>query len=421
MRIKIKYKEKIKSLVKEIEQLVDEKNDLELKINEVIQSQEVVKGLYQKEIVMMKGQRLEAERKANENYETMQKIIARKNEIITNLKNEIEEIKKENAEEISRITEDTNRSLQELKAIYHKEKPKAPVDSEAMENLKSELNYLKDTLKSFEISENTLKEQISSKDNYIEKLNRKLRIKASESTKQTQPKCLSELTDSFHEQLIEKDIEITKLKKIIGELRLDLATNTTKPPIHSPKSYRSMTFINKLESTSTESFFMEKNEEFLGLKKYERIFFKAFSIQCEKCLKKFKKNEFLEHLEVCEGDERTEIVFEDEDEKVEELKKSVEKLKLGLASMKSQRDKAKIEAERLLGQLKQVKVELAVCEEEVEERVMDIKEEYRGMVEVVLKVWKEGRLADQLKNEIERVVRKSDKFFRGRLSKSFAN
>lgn len=400
---------------------MNEKYELELKINEVIQSQEVVKGLYQKEIVTMKGQRTEAERKANENYETMQKIIARKNEIITNLKNEIEEIKKENAEEISKITEDTNRSLQELKAIYDKEKPKAPVDSETIENLKSEVNYLKDTLKSFENSENVLKDQLKSKDDCIEKISRKLRIKASESTKHLQPKCLSELTDSFHEQLIEKDIEISKLKKMIGELRLDLATNTTKPPIHSPKSYRSMTFINKLESTSTESFFIEKNEEFLTLKKFEKMFFKAFSIQCEKCLKKFKKNEFFEHIEVCELDEMTEIVFEDEGEIIEELKKCVEKLKLGMANMKSQRDKAKIEAEKLLGQLKQAKVELAVCEEEVEERVMEIREEYRGMAEVVIKVWKEGRLADQFKNEIERVIRKSEKFFRGRLSKSFAN
>lgn len=428
MKIKVKYNEKIRNLIKENEQLMDEKNDLELKINETIQSQEVVKALYQKEIIMMKGQKVEAERKANENYETMQKIIARKNEIISNLKNEIDELKKENAEEISKITEDTNRSLLELKAIYEKEKPKPPQDPETIEalkseqdSLKSELDSLKTTIKSLEASESMLKDQLKSKDDHIEKVTRKLRIKASESPKSsTDLKDLTELAEALNEKLIEKDIEISKLKKTIGELRLDLVTSTNKPPIHSPKSYRSMTFITKFDPPSTESFFSEKNEEFQVLKKYEKMVCLACSLQCEKCLEKFKKEEFFEHIENCQDDSSKDRVL-DESEKIDELEKIVEKLKLGLANMKSQRDKAKIEAEKMLMQLKDAKLKLAETEECLEERIMDIREEFRGFVEVVIKVVKGSDLHSSVKYEIERAIRRSDKFFGGRLTKSFVN
>lgn len=427
MKIKAKYNEKIRNLVKENEQLMDEKNDLELKINETIQSQDVVKALYQKEIIMMKGQKVEAERKANENYETMQKIIARKNEIISNLKNEIDEIKKENAEEISKITEDTNRSLLELKAIYDKEKPKVSQDPDTIENLKSEqetlkseLENLKNSVKSLENSEAILKDQLKSKDDHIEKISRKLRMKASESPKSADLKDLTELAEALNEKLIEKDIEISKLKKTIGELRLDLVTNTNKPPIHSPKAYRSMTFINKFESTSTESFFSEKNEEFQTLKKYERMIFLAYSLQCEKCLEKFKKEEFLEHIENCQDEDSKARVLDDS-EKIDELENFVEKLKLSLANMKSQRDKAKIEAERMLMQLKEAKLKLAESEECLEERIMDIRDEFKGFVEIVIKVVKGYNLQDAAKCEIERAIRRCDKFFGGRLTKSFVN
>ena len=413
MRLKLKYKEKIRQLTKENDQLSEEKTELELKINEIVQSQESFKALYQKEIISLKNQRADSERKANENYDTMQKIISRKNEIISNLKNEIEELKKENAEEISRITEDTNRSLTELKAIYDREKVK--VETQDTEMLKNEFRNLQEIIRALEKSEDCLKEQVRMKDDYIEKISRKLRIKASEDSKSSNLKDFTFVKESLSEKLIEKDIEISKLKKVVGELRLEIANGTCKPPIHSPKAFRSMTFIHKLDNTENDSILNEKSEEMSQLRKYERMISQVVMMQCEKCFKSYNKDLFYEHILNCECE--SERNLPDDHEKLKELEKTIETLKLSLANMKSQRDKSKIESEKLLMQLKQAKLDLAMSEESSEDRFMDIKVELKKSIELLSRVKK--NLSDNFKTEIDVHIKKVDKIFGGKLLKSF--
>jgi hypothetical protein len=414
IRIKLKYKEKIRNLTKENEQLLEDKNELELKVNDCIQNQETLKNLFQKEIISLRNQRTDSERKANENYDTMQKIISRKNEIISNLKSELEELKKENAEEISRITEDTNRSLSELKAIYEKEKVKVD-NQETIETLKNEFKNLQGLIKTLENSEMYLKEQVKIKDDHIEKISRKLRIKASEDSKSTDFKDFTFIKESLSEKLIEKDIELSKLKKIIGELRIEIANGATKPPIHSPKAFRSMTFIHKLDNSETESFINERSEDTIQLKKFERMVSQALLLQCEKCLKSYNKDLFYEHILNCECE--SERNSPDDQEKMKELEKHLETLKLSLANMKTQRDKSRIESEKLLMQLKQAKVDLAVSEENFEDRLMDLKFELKKSIELLLKLKKS--LSDNFKNEIDLMIKRVDKHFGGRLLKSF--
>jgi hypothetical protein len=85
--------------------------------------------------------------------------------------------------------------------------------------------------------------------------------------------------------------------------------------------------------------------------------------------------------------------------------------------MKTQRDKSRIESEKLLMQLKQAKVDLAVSEENFEDRLMDLKFELKKSIELLLKLKKS--LSDNFKNEIDLMIKRVDKHFGGRLLKSF--
>ena len=177
------------------------------------------------------------ENKNSEDSESFYKVVSRKNEEIAKLKVEIENIKIESAEEISKMAENTNRSIMELKGIYEQEAPsrKSAGSTETYERLKNEFENMQEMIKNLEANEAKLKEQIFIKDERLEKITRTLRLKASESPKDVQYSTLLQQKELLSEKLIDKEIEISKLKKQIGDLKLEITYSACKPPIHSPK------------------------------------------------------------------------------------------------------------------------------------------------------------------------------------------
>lgn len=424
MRVKQKHKEKVRNLNKEKGSLEEQVKCLELRLMQANSEFEYKKKVMESEIQGLKEGKNEIESRFNETLESLQGSLNRKNEIIHKLKVEIEGIKKENAEEISRITEDTNRNIMELKAIYEKDKPRRSLDyGETYEKLKIEFMNLQQIIKTLENSEVNLKEQIKIKDDYIEKISRKLRMKASEDSKDSEARDLSRIKENLTEKLIDKEIEISKLKKTIGELKLEVTYGASKPPIHSPKTNRSMTFINKPDCPSPELSIFERQEEYNQLKKYERMFNQASAVECDMCYRNFQTSAFYEHILNCRFDEsysKSQSFFNSGSiEKLQELEKTVETLKLGLAKMKNQRDKAKIECEKLLMQLKQVKLEWALSEENYDEKLMDIKKQLKNTLEILIRIKRGVYLPDDLTFEIDLSIQNTDRFFGGRLSRSF--
>ena len=273
-------------------------------------------------------------------------------------------------------------------------------------------------IKSLEDSESNLKDQIRCKDDYIEKISRKLRLRASEDSKSSEEKNLAKIKENLTEKLIDKEIEISKLKKTIGELKLEVQYGLTKPPIHSPKTNRSMTFINKPDCPSPEPCLFERQEEYKALKQYERMIVQSSAIECESCFRAFPTSLFYEHILNCRFDESfgksQSFSVIGCGEKVHELEKMIETLKLGLAKMKNQRDKAKIECEKLLMQLKQTKLEWALSEENYDEKLMEFKKALRNCLEIFVRVKRSLNLTDDLSFEIELAVQNYDRFFGGR-------
>ena len=361
-----------------------------------------------------------------ENNEYNHKIIERKNDQIARLKEEIENAKKESAEEISKLTEDTNRSILELKSIYDQEKPlrKSIESSDTYDKLKREFEKMQEIIKNLESNEYRLKEELKYKGEYIEKIARTLRVKASEDSKNLEMSNLIKQKESLSESLIDKEIEISKLKKQIGDLKLEITYGACKPPIHSPKSMnRSMTFINKPDSPSPEPLFFEKQEEIKQLKQFERMVNHAASIECEYCCRNFLPSEFNDHITMCRLDDSfgksQSFIGRNSIEKVQDLEKQIEILKLALGKLKNQRDKAKIESEKLLMQLKQVKLEWALSEENSDEKIMELKKELRNTVEILQRIRRSVSLSSDIGFEIDLSIQNTDRFFGGRLSKSF--
>ena len=387
---------------------------------------EKTKLLLEKEIFQLREQKKESENKNIENNENLVKTIDKKNDQISKLTEEIDKIKKENAEEISKLTEDTNRSILELKSIYEQDKPmrKSLESVDTYERLKNEFEKMKEIIKNLETSEYKLKEELKFKEEYIDKIARTLRVKASEDSKNLEMSNLVKQKEVLSEKLIDKEIEISNLKKHIGYLKLEITYGASKPPIHSPKNNRSMTFINKSDSPSPEPSFFEKQEEYKQLKQYEQMITHAYSIECDSCCRNFQTSTFYDHILACRLDnsfaksqsfnnERNSL------DKVQDLEKHVDILKLALGKLKNQSDKAKIESEKLLMQLKQVKLEWALSEENSDEKMMEVKKELKNNVEILQRIRRCVSISSDLAFEIDLSIKNSDRFFGGRLTKSF--
>lgn len=426
IKLKLKYKEKIRFLEKELKNLTENNKFLEQKVSDQDANHGKVKTLLEKEIGFIRELNKELEKKTIENSENFSKTTQKKNEIISKLKEEIDLIKKENAEEISKLTEDTNKSILELKSIYDQEKPlrKSIESNDTYEKLKKEFEKMQEIIRNLESNEFKLKEELRYKGEYIEKIARTLRVKASEDPKTLETSNLLRQKESLSESLIDKEIEISKLKKQIGDLKLEITYGACKPPIHSPKGInRSMTFINKPDSPSPEPLFFEKQEELKQLKQYERMISHAASIECEYCCRVFATNDFSDHILSCRLDDSfgksQSFIERNSLEKVQDLEKQVEILKLALGKLKNQRDKAKIESEKLLMQLKQVKLDWALSEESSDEKTMELKKELKNTIEILQRVRRCVTVSSDIGFEIDLSIQNTDRFFGGRLSKSF--
>jgi hypothetical protein len=222
----------------------------------------------------------------------------------------------------------------------------------------------------------------------------------------------------------ERDSEINKLKKVVGDLRVE-AEGTSKPPVHTPKSKhgRSRTALQPTEnSPGLQPRDIEGSED--KPRKCDKLG-SPVGVECDICKYYVSSSKLIEHMISCKleyelrspsnystlstSEQRYSI------EKTDSMEKKVNELKLAVGKLKNQRDRARVAGEHLLLHLKNVKLELAVSEERACELQMDLKKEIKVLVKHILGVRSRYPLPLEAIAEIDRLVNKSSRFFGGRM------
>lgn len=324
--------------------------------------------------------------------------------------------------------------------------------------LYKELTALKNVMVLLETNEKKLQEQIYMKDLEIDKLQRIIRAKA-ENYNNESINNYAKQREMLMEQLLEKDAQINKLKKQLGDLRIEMNLKSlAKPPPHSPSSprseftkhNRSLSLTQRItaELSHLSAYISNKPEETLHnelsntsasdlnlMRKCQRMVNCSSAMECEFCKKQYPTHMFHDHVLTCKIDGQENLSFlsmgsssfcidscSSKNEikvlktKIHEANKRNKDLIMKLSEAKFEKDQLKTEAERLLIQLKEAKLELAISEEKGCEKELDYKKEIKVLVEEFLKLKK--HVKDKARaGDIDRALNYSRMLITGQIGK----
>jgi hypothetical protein len=170
-------------------------------------------------------------------------------------------------------------------------------------------------------------------------------------------------------------------------------------------------------------------------KQYETIFTFSTAFQCEFCKGLVCKKKFYEHLLICMNSKpdkpyksvenikfdisQDSLAFKEITKldltKVEKMEEQISSLKVTLGKLKNQRDKAKINSDRLLNSLKETKLELAMAEELAGQKIMELKLEIKNLVNFLLVLRNHLSFPSTFSNEVDKIVENAAKLFGGRV------
>ncbi|CAG9322065.1 unnamed protein product [Blepharisma stoltei] len=305
---------------------------------------------------------------------------------------------------------------------------------EEIKKLRSQLICFQKVIKTLEYNEDKLRQQVRERDDEIDKLKRIIRFKAKDE-KTTDYQYLIKQRDELTEQLIIKETELYKIKKQIGDLRCEMSSSTTKPPVYSPRSkhFRSNTTTPKEDLTESvlipckEELSDNKinnnamSEDFQNYGKLQRMINCSKSMECEFCRKILPTGSFHDHilnckLEIDSSSDTSQINNDTQLDKIEELEKQISHLKISLGKIKNQKAAALIENEKLLLGLKEAKLKWVMAEEKSAEIQLEMKNEMRGLLDVLIKYRQAVILPPALSTEIELAIHNSARFFGGRIN-----
>ena len=275
---------------------------------------------------------------------------------------------------LTKIHKDTKTSLSDLCQPLESELPSNPGLSHAqkleiteklisinssinssLNSYKSSLNSLRSIVKKTQEKQKTYKAQLDVKSNEIESLKKSLFLR------------VNQMKDPnyYIEEIVHKDKEISSLKRIVGELRSDQIKS--KPPFAAFQHKRAKTLPFKL-SLKSESSFDETNN---------------FT---------------------------TASTDRNGDDKVEVYMRKIEQLRASNMKLRNQRERAKALSEKLVLELKEKKVEVAVATENHQEDKVRLQSYLKEIVIYLKSVWTSAITPKFLKQDIEKVLKKFDKF-----------
>jgi hypothetical protein len=140
-------------------------------------------------------------------------------------------------------------------------------------------------------------------------------------------------------------------------------------------------------------------EELKLMRACQKMVNASASLECEYCRHIIATQAFLDHVKSCRADsfevsaimpsyttkdfrQGSELLDpKAQDPRLEELEKTNYELRLKIGELKNDRDKAKLECEKLLIQLKHVKLEWAMAEERTAEKDLDAKRQMKSVLD----------------------------------------
>ena len=180
-------------------------------------------------------------------------------------------------------------------------------------------------------------------------------------------------------QLEAKERQVDELKRLTGELRIQLSSPASmKPP--SPCHSRAVSHSPRTKEAPAPCSPQPPDElqELRLLATYRRMVSSCAKMQCSHCLALLPTAEFHDHVLVCRLETlSTQVSVVDQSES------RVQALKLKIGQLRNERDRARLEAERLLVQLKSVKLDWALTLERKEERTMRMRADLKQIVRVL--------------------------------------
>ena len=453
-----KHRQQIQSYERKLEDFSNQQLDHEENLKRLQSRHEESLNSFKFEILKLQEEKSRLEYQLTQK-EAAEKTIEKLNAEKSKLKNLIDEQKFSYDEEIMHIRENCNKNLEDLRKIYDSEKTglQKIIDDQFTKISKLSQGYLADELE--EILNSTgskldelqnsqslaleacksLKAYLNSGDkpdkdslsncaglvNLIKILeNNEKKLKDLVKQKDSQIQGLHKQDNYNADLLAERDSEILKLKKMIGDLRVE-AEGSSKPPVHTPKSKhgRSRTALQPTEnSPGLQTRDIENSDD--KPRKSDKLG-SPVGVECDICKYYVSSSKLLEHMISCKLEYELRSpsnysTFSTSEqrysmEKTENLDKKVNELKLAVGKLKNQRDRARVAGEHLLLHLKNAKLELAVSEERACELQMDLKKEIKVLVKHVLGIRSRYPLPLEAIAEIDRMVNKSSRFFGGKM------
>ena len=209
---------------------------------------------------------------------------------------------------------------------------------------------------------------------------------------------IQELMDEMQRlrnQLSDKDTLISRLKKQIGDQRVkrgkgspkhDHSFSLTSPNEPAGKPFEELTY------PGTNSGFFEQVpvEDLKIMRICQKMVNASASLECEFCRHIIATQAFPDHIKTCKSDSlevsaiipalgsrdfrgNSDVIDPGTRLRVEELERTIYELRINIGELKNERDKAKLECEKLLIQLKHVKLEWAMAEERTADKELDLK------------------------------------------------
>lgn len=181
-------------------------------------------------------------------------------------------------------------------------------------------------------------------------------------------------------QLEAKEKQVEELKRQAGDLRIQLSSpSSLKPP--SPYHTRAVSHSPRAKEAPTP-FSPQPPDELEELRlfaTYRRMISSCSKMQCTHCLVFLPTADFHDHVLIC----RLEALNTTRPSAVDQSESRIQALKLKIGQLRNERDRARLESERLLVQLKSVKLDWALTLERKEERAMRMRADLKQIVRVL--------------------------------------
>mmetsp|Transcript_8345 Transcript_8345/g.16515 ORF Transcript_8345/g.16515 Transcript_8345/m.16515 type:complete len:575 (+) Transcript_8345:4266-5990(+) len=418
---------RLDNATKEIEKL---KDDCEREVQSVRQQTDAafteLRMLYEKEKDSLEQQLRKAQQTNALLRQEFDKEQAKKlEEVKASFAKEVEKFKAEAHEAESRAKkyeDELNRALTKLRSkLYtepHGKVPRTPLDKtrlmsdtvnsgpEEIKRLRCQLTTCRSIIASLETNEKRAKEALKLSQEEVERLQRAIRSKANEEPDHKGSNSLKQ-QERLSSLLIQKDIEIGSLKRQIGELKGVMNLKVAKkPPTYSPRGhsrshsyqrdYAELSPMFTLGTPVTPDMKDRKGQDDPDLD-----FGSLEEIQDSDSMATYRMAlDYTDSRSTPYTQQSTLLRDDISGESVKasrEIEQKIREMALTIKELQVDRDRAKLDAEKLLMQLKHVKLEWAVEAERYAERELELKTQLRRVVASVIpaetpqKVFKHGR------------------------------